>query len=123
MPVKLKVLNNEDDALIYWRIAAPIAGCRGFAIQRRITRPGQEAAEEFLLNRTGFEDEKLPPEVKGQGFNKPSTDWPFQRFSWTDHDANTGDKVAYRVIPMIRNGKANLEQLDSEASEWSEART
>jgi hypothetical protein len=123
MPVKLRVLVNEDDALLYWRIPRPISGCRGFAIQRRITRPGHAQSEDFLLNRTGFENEKLPPDPKGQGFNKPSTEWPFQRFSWTDHDANTGDIVQYRVIPMVRNAAGKLEQLASEASAFSESRT
>src|SRR5262249_15033881 len=77
--------------------------------------------EDFLLNRTGFENETLPPDPKGLGFNKASTEWPFQRFSWTDHDANTGDVVLYRVIPMIRKGQGKLERLDSEASAWSDA--
>ena len=122
MPVNLRVLVNEDDALLYWRIKAPIQGCRGFAIQRRITRPGQAAVEDFLLNRTGFENQPLPPDPKGQGFSKPSTAWPFQRFSWTDHDANTGDAVQYRVIPMIRNKQGALEQTEAEASAWSQSR-
>ena len=122
MPVTLRVLVNEDDALLYWRIPAPIPGCRGFAIERRIIRPGVAQAQDFLLNRMGFENQPLPPDPKGFGFSKPSTEWPFQRFSWTDHDAGTGDTVSYRVIPMIRAGNGQLEQLDAEASPFSAPR-
>jgi hypothetical protein len=42
---------------------------------------------------------------------KPSTEWPFQRFSWTDHDAETGDTVSYRVIPIVRNVMESLNLL------------
>ena len=107
MPVTLRVLVNEDDALLYWRIPAPIPGCRGFAIERRIVAQGVAQAQDFLLNRMGFENQPLPPDPKGFGFSKPSTEWPFQRFSWTDHDAGTGDTVSYRVIPMIRAGNGH----------------
>jgi phosphatidylserine/phosphatidylglycerophosphate/cardiolipin synthase-like enzyme len=121
MSVKLKVFVNEDDALLFWSIPKPIPDCRGFAIQRRIKRSGKKKAEEdFLLNRTGFENE---PKPKGKApKTKPSTEWPFQRFSWTDHDAQTGDSVSYRVIPMIRNSDGELEQKESEASAWSAER-
>jgi len=123
MPVTVRVLVNEDDALLYWRIPAPISGCRGFAIERRITQSGRNTSvDEFLPNRIGFENEPLPPDPQGHGFAKPSTEWPFQLFSWTDHDTNTGDKVQYRVIPVIRNSAGKLEPLAAEASAWSEPR-
>src|SRR5207248_857039 len=125
MPTKLIVYTNEDDALLFWRINAPITGCRGFAIERRITRQGeQQPKQEFLPNRMGFENEKVAATPKeGQpAVLKSSTEWPFQRFSWTDHDANTGDAVSYRVIPMIRKTGGALERADAEASAWSPAR-
>ena len=122
MPVTLKVYVNEDDALLFWSIPKPITDCRGFAIQRRIKRSGKKKAEEdFLVNRTGFENEPKPKEKDPK--IKPSTEWPFQRFSWTDHDAETGDVVSYRVIPMIRNSDGELEQKESQASAWSAERT
>src|SRR5262245_5256569 len=43
MPTKLKVYTNEDDALLFWSIAKPIKDCRGFAIERKITRHGDAA--------------------------------------------------------------------------------
>lgn len=125
MPIILKVLANEDDALLFWNMKAPIPGCRGFAIERSITRAGTtEAVKGFLPNRTGFATEKTAGQAKEnqKAVTKPSTEWPFQRFSWTDHDANTGDTVAYRVIPIIRNEDGDLEQLEAEASAWSAKR-
>lgn len=124
MATKLRVYLNEDDALLFWRIPKPIPKCRGFAIQRRIKRKGKKKTDEdFLVNRTGFENEKTPAKTNGKTVNfKPSTEWPFQRFSWTDHDAETGDSVSYRVIPMIRNAKGDLEQVEAQASIWSPPR-
>ena len=117
MAIKLRVYINEDDALLFWRISKPIPECRGFAIQRRIKRKGKKKTDEdFLVNRTGFENEKTEVAFK------PSTEWPFQRFSWTDHDAGTGDTVSYRVIPVIRNAKGELEQVEAQASIWSPPR-
>lgn len=123
MATKLRVFVNEDDALLFWRISKPIPACRGFAIQRRIKRTGKKKTDEdFLVNRTGFENEK-PEKTNGKPVNfKPSTEWPFQRFSWTDHDAGTGDTVSYRVIPMVRNAKGDLDQLEAQASVWSPPR-
>ena len=127
MPTKLRVFINEDDALLFWRISKPIPGCRGFAIQRRIKRKGKKKTDEdFLLNRLGFAHEN-PAKTNGKKNGKspnvrPSTEWPFQRFSWTDHDAETGDTVSYRVIPMIRNAGGELEQKEAEASAWSPSR-
>ena len=125
MPTKLKVYTNEDDALLFWRVDKPIQDCRGFAIERKIKKMGQqETTQDFLANRTGFADQKPTGTAKaGQAVVlKPSTEWPFQRFSWTDHDANTGDTVAYRVIPVLR--KAVKLQLDeNEASVFSAAVT
>ena len=122
MSTKLKVYTNEDDTLLFWSVPKPISECRGFAIQRRIKRKGKsQTQEDFLVNRTGFEKEKVEAKQKvGQeAVVKPSTEWPFQRFSWTDHDTNTGDTVSYRVIPVIRNDSGKLELLESDASAWS----
>jgi phosphatidylserine/phosphatidylglycerophosphate/cardiolipin synthase-like enzyme len=126
MATKLKVYTNEDDALLFWSISKPISGCRGFAIERRIKRNGETKMEDdFLPNRTGFEKEKVDakPKIGQRAVTKPSKEWPFQRFSWTDHDANTGDTVSYKVIPVIRNNGNELELLESHASDWSPEKT
>lgn len=122
MSTKLKVYANEDDALLFWSVPHPIPGCRGFAIERKITRRGQQkSTRAFLPNRTGFENENVPatPKEGQKTVLKPSTEWPFQRFSWTDHDANTGDTVAYRILPIVRNATGALEPVEAEASVWS----
>jgi phosphatidylserine/phosphatidylglycerophosphate/cardiolipin synthase-like enzyme len=121
MSVRLKVYANEDDALIYWSVPAPIPDCRGFAIERRLTDGHGTTIDTFLPNRIGFENEVVPQPADGSAPTKPSTEWPFQRFSWTDHDADTGDIVSYRVIPIVRAG-AVLSPVAAEASAWSAAR-
>jgi len=123
MPTKLKMYANEDDALLYWSIAKSINGCRGFAIERKITRHGENAETTgFLVNRTGFADETIVTPSDGKAVVKHSTEWPFQRFNWTDHDANTGDTVSYRIVPIIRNIAGGLDQLGDAASDWSAPR-
>jgi len=119
------VYTNEDDALLFWSISEPIDRCRGFAIARRKKDPKGKKTEEFLLNRMGFENEEVAakPEEGQEAVAKPSTEWPFQRFSWTDHDANTGDTVSYQVIPVIRNAAGKLGLLESHASDWSPTKT
>ena len=45
MPTQLKVYTNEDDALLFWSIAGPIDGCRGFAIRRHKKSAGAQARD------------------------------------------------------------------------------
>lgn len=125
MPVKLKVYTNEDDALLFWSIAQPIANCRGFAIERELTDPTGAKTKEFLSNRMGFVNEpEFAQPISGQEpVSRPSAEWPFQRFSWTDHDANIGDTVSYRIIPVIRTDAGALTLLNTEASVQSPERT
>src|SRR5262249_13771010 len=115
---------NEDDALLFWSIAKPIADCRGFAIERRKGK-GAKQKQEFLPNRIGFENENVAASVDEerdqQAPSNPSSKWPVQRFSVTDHDANKGDGVSYRVVPVVRKGD-ELELVEAQASEWSEER-
>jgi hypothetical protein len=118
----VKVYVNEDDALLFWSVSEVIPGCRGFAVARRRSHQSG-SSEDFLLNRMGYDNEPLPQPGAGAGVARPSTEWPFQRFSWTDHDADTGDTVSYRVIPVIRNSADTLELVEAQASQWSPERT
>jgi hypothetical protein len=122
MPTTLQVYANEDDVLLFWSVTTVIPGCLGFAIARRKTDPSGNKSEGFLLNRTGFASD-APPTPGAAIHAQPSTQWPFQRFSWTDHDANTGDTVSYQIVPMIRDGGGALVQLTEQASAWSPERT
>jgi phosphatidylserine/phosphatidylglycerophosphate/cardiolipin synthase-like enzyme len=122
MATALQVYVNEDDALLFWSVRAVIPGCRGFAIARRKTDSSGNKTEGFLLNRIGFAAD-APPTPGAAVHAQPSTQWPFQRFSWTDHDANTGDTVSYQIVPIIRDNTGALVQLTEQASAWSPERT
>lgn len=125
MAIKLKVYTNEDDALLFWSIPKPIPRCRGFAIERKRKRPGQPDEQKFLDNRVGFENDKAAGEDEKahRPVLKPSTELPFQRFSWIDHDANTGDTVSYRVVPVLRNAAGELVLDEPNTSAFTEERT
>ncbi len=53
---------------------------------------------EVLRNRLGFtEDPTAGGDLDGSR-SKPSNVWPFQCYDWTDHGANSGQTVRYRVV-------------------------
>ena len=68
-----------------------IDDCRGFALRRR-----RNGADELVKTWVGFAGQDHE-----EGERRDSTEWPIQRFQWTDHMANPGDKVAYQVVPMV----------------------
>lgn len=116
--VQLNVYCNTDDAFLIWK-AAELENCIGFAIERvwlqsddgdrPLDRP------EFLLNRVGFaKDADGGPDQR-----QPSDVWPFQRYSWTDHEVGFNDRVRYRVVPMVGKPGA-LEPREEWASAWVE---
>ena len=113
MPVRVFATANCDDVVIFWRIDKPLADCWGFAIEREEKRPGGQVSATVLDNRVGFKGDTVKP-----GDRRPSTEWPFQRFSWADHSVNTGDRVRYRVVPMIHDG-TDLKQNVAERSAWT----
>jgi hypothetical protein len=119
MAVTLRVFVNDDDALLFWSVPAAIAACRGFAIERRRTDPTGTVDQQFLVNRVGFADEPVAEPAADGSRTRPSTQWPFQRFSWTDHDVDLGDTVSYRVVPIVRNDQGALEQLLDQAGDFS----
>ena len=112
MSLKLAVYTNEDDALLFWS-ADELPNCLGFAIERKWTRPTGMSTQDFLKNRTGFEGQATEP-----GTQKPSTEWPFQCYSWTDHEVDTGDTVSYRIVPVMQS--SNGPEIDENgATQWS----
>lgn len=56
--------------------------------------------EEVVASWVGFADQPAWPE----GTRKPTTEWPIQKYLWSDYMVGPGDQVAYRVAPMV--GKA-----------------
>jgi hypothetical protein len=96
--VKVAVYTNSDDAFVAWAPSDFIAGCRGFMLERgRKTNSGSKV--EVVENRVGFSKDNPK-----SGEHRPSNEWPFQRFNWTDHAADVGHQVRYRVTAMVDDG-------------------
>jgi phosphatidylserine/phosphatidylglycerophosphate/cardiolipin synthase-like enzyme len=114
--VDLKVYQNSDDALLVWDVEEKIDRCVGFAVRRELTSAGKTKAS-WLDNYAGFRGEKA-----NKGETRPSTEWPFQGFSWTDHGINQGDTARYRVTPVMREEDGSLKRLDSRRSAWASGR-
>lgn len=128
MSVELVVHPGVDSAFVAWR-APFIDDCRGFALKRRIKRAAGSAAsphtttqpdadgfvEEIVASWVGFAN---GPEVE-PGTRKPTTEWPIQKYLWSDFMVRPGDAVAYRVVPMIGPADA-LKEADADSSAWSQ---
>jgi phosphatidylserine/phosphatidylglycerophosphate/cardiolipin synthase-like enzyme len=115
MTIAVRCYANGDDALVAWQMPAPIPGLRGFALRRR-----RNGAEEWVDTWVGPADPAAPPEPPGT--NKPSTEWPIQKFQWTDYLTQPGDRVAYRVIPVTAAGPGPAQPLTVRyelASRWT----
>lgn len=114
MAIKIRSLANADEAFVVWN-AEKIPGCLGFALQRRQIEMNGRRRTAYVKNRMGFEDEPARP-----GENRPSDEWPFQRYSWLDYEVHNGDRVQYRVIPVYENPEGTNVRLDTDsASDWT----
>ncbi len=107
--MKVRVYHNGDDVFIAWKPDGVIAGCRGFALLRR-----RNGVEEVVSTWVGFEDDKAT-----EGERRASTNWPIQKYQWTDYMANPGDRLAYRVLAMVGPDKANLHPDPDASSDWT----
>jgi len=107
--MKIQVLHNGDDAFIAWRPVGFIPDCRGFAIYRR-----RNGVEEIVSTWVGFEDDKPK-----KGERRASTNWPIQKYHWTDYMAAPGDRLEYRVVPMVGPDKNTLRADTNLASAWT----
>ena len=81
--MRVKVYHNGDDVFIAWKPAAFIPKGRGFALLRR-----RNGVEEVVSTWVGFVGEQHK-----EGERRASTNWPIQKYQWTDYMANPGDKV------------------------------
>ncbi|MFG1229237.1 phospholipase D-like domain-containing protein [Xanthobacter wiegelii] len=127
MAIELIVHPGVDSAFLAWR-APFIDACRGFALRRKVKRAAGSApspnatgsvdangfVEEIVASWVGFAD---GPDVE-EGTRRPTTEWPIQKYLWSDFAVSPGDEVAYRVVPMIGPEAAMQEAVD-EASAWS----
>jgi phosphatidylserine/phosphatidylglycerophosphate/cardiolipin synthase-like enzyme len=112
---KIRVFANCDMTLIAWQTDAVIAECRGFALQRQVAGDPGDAKDGFVNTYVGFQGQSHK-----SGESQPSTVWPIQRYIWNDYAPSQGQKVRYRVVPMM-GPSAQLKQADaSECSDWSD---
>ena len=86
---------NGDDAFFAW--SAPTTDdWLGFALYREVYRAdGTVLQAGYLRNYVGFESDEPEP-----GESRPSTVWPIQRYTWTDHGVETGTAVTYWIAPV-----------------------
>jgi hypothetical protein len=129
--LKLTVYKNCDDAQLFWRLAngedfdTPLDGCLGFMIERqRRLENGQWSKPEILRNRVGFEKQSNVDPNDPKARTRPSNVWPFQRYDWTDHGANNGQEVKYKVtaVGVPRTGQIGEVVLPNLAnSAWTAA--
>jgi phosphatidylserine/phosphatidylglycerophosphate/cardiolipin synthase-like enzyme len=108
--MQVRVYHNGDDVYLAWKPAGFIADCRGFALLRR-----RNGVEEVVSTWVGFVGDRA-----AEGERRASTDWPIQKYQWTDYMADPGDELAYRVLPMVGPDKANLRPDPATASDWTE---
>ncbi|MHB8746293.1 MAG: phospholipase D-like domain-containing protein [Gammaproteobacteria bacterium] len=110
--IKLAVYTNGDDAFVAWAPSGFIPGCRGFLLERG-RKNGATVTVAAVENRLGFKKDKPK-----SGDHRPSSEWPFQRFNWTDHAINVGNKVRYKVTAMLDAGSSRPYKKGV-ASAWS----
>jgi hypothetical protein len=63
---KLRVFANCDMTLIAWQTDAEIPGCRGFAIERKVSGAAGDAADGFIQTYVGFQGTKPDPKQPSQ---------------------------------------------------------
>ena len=108
--MKLKTYHNGDDVFIAWKPDGIIPECRGFALMRL-----RNGVEEVVSTWVGFEGQKHKT-----GERRASTNWPIQKYQWTDYMAEPGDRLQYRVVPMVGPDKDNLRPNTNAASDWTD---
>lgn len=107
--VSIRAYTNCDDAFVVWRYPEVIPDCRGFALFRR-PEGGDPAPVQTFVPFAG--------ESKQEGEHRPSTEWPIQKFAWTDVFARSGETLSYRVVPMV-GVAGSLTEKEEWASPWS----
>jgi len=111
---RIRVFANCDMTMIAWQADAKIPGCRGFALQREVDGAPGDATNGFVNTYVGFVGQQHKP-----GEARSSTLWPVQRYVWNDYAPSQGQKVRYRVVPMI-GPAANLVQApESDCSPYT----
>jgi len=126
VPTELVVHPGVDSAFLAWRVPF-LRDCRGFALTRRVKRAAGSAPSPVTTSQEGgFAIETVSswvgfangPQID-LGTRKPTTEWPIQKYVWSDFMVNPGDQVAYRVTPL--QGRAGaLTEDPANASPWTD---
>lgn len=87
---------NGDDVFLAWALPHT-SGCWGFAIHREVTTAAGKTFAGFIHNFVGFADDHPAPHS-----HRPSSEWPFQRYTWTDHGVDEGDTATYTIYPVLK---------------------
>ena len=116
MAIEVRVVANADEATVVWQSDSRIGDCRGFALLREGREPSGVTVESILHTSVGFADQKPHPPP---GTFRPSTEWPIQRFLWSDYDAERFDQVRDRVVPIIGRAGALQRAPENQQSDWS----
>ena len=107
--IKIVARPNGDDVVLAWRTER-IDNCIGFALERQVR--GKEA--EYLETELPFAGQEA---TKGE--RRPCTQWPIQRFVWTDHLAPHKVDLKYRVRPVYGTPDSPTPAKAAEASAWT----
>jgi phosphatidylserine/phosphatidylglycerophosphate/cardiolipin synthase-like enzyme len=91
MTITLKCHANCDDVFLAWKTDADITDCLGFAIEIKDSNGNIEP----LHNLKGFASDH--PQT---GQTQPSTVWPFQTYTWTDHSVLVDSEVSFKITAM-----------------------
>jgi hypothetical protein len=108
---RIRAFTNCDVATVVWQTDTPIKECRGFALERQTRgNPGSF----FVPTWVGFKGE-----THKAGERRPSTEWPIQRYIWSDYLVRAGQAVRYRVIPMLGPAGRLVKAPRAEWSRWT----
>jgi hypothetical protein len=105
--------SNGDDVFLVWRFDEDPT-CLGVAIHRTLTIAAGETTTGFLRNGVGFADDAAAPAADNNqpAPEFPSDQFPFQRYTWTDHGVSEGDTVTYELtkVALAADGTTALDR-------------
>ncbi|MDT5133125.1 MAG: hypothetical protein QOE41_2436 [Mycobacterium sp.] len=107
MTTTLQACANENDVLLFLERAGDHPRLPRVRDRLAQNRRQRQEVRAISAEPDGFSSD-APPTPGAPIHAQPSTQWPFQRFSWTDHGVHTGDKVSYHVVPLVRDSSGAL---------------
>jgi len=115
MPVQTNLLVNCDDALLFWKVAAPIPDCLGFAIDRERKLPNGTVSATVIDNRVGFKVDNPKAESIGPRRNGPEG----PRRQQQQREACEDEEFGGRRLVHAHKGQGNFSGNASTANDES----